>query len=423
MRQLLVPKSVNGIVAANQATSEFVDFCQFESGENCAARPTRNENACCYPGDLPETAYVIGGYRNWFVYQANRGIYPSIISDSTHRRGPRSRRHPEPRRSGVPTHIRERRRFPDHQYDSRTGFARHTNRPPRSWRPLNTYSVGRKTESLMDNVNALIPTIAIQRLDIVADGSAAAYGNEAVAGVVNFVPYTSYDGFRIESYAEGDTRGDYDEHSVQMLWGGDIGDINVVLAGQFRQNSRLAWNERNILANSGLVISSNAPGNWFVLIATRMATYGQSWGAADPSCTPGSERTDYTPGVASNAYGMRLGTSCFFDFGDQRSAREPAEFSQLFANVTYDVNDDLTLSFQGVTSRVFERTYTSTSNPGNSRIGELPAVRGEMPGNPFRACRGGRFDRFNPFVCSDPADNLSALISTGTEYRIAVPLT
>ena len=258
-----------------------------------------------------------------------------------------------------------------------------------------------------DNVNALIPTIAIQRLDIVADGSAAAYGNEAVAGVVNFVPYTSYDGFRIESYAEGDTRGDYDEHSVQMLWGGDIGDINVVLAGQFRQNSRLAWNERNILANSGLVISSNAPGNWFVPNRDEDGNYtGSRGGAADPSCTPGSERTDYTPGVASNAYGMRLGTSCFFDFGDQRSAREPAEFSQLFANVTYDVNDDLTLSFQGVTSRVFERTYTSTSNPGNSRIGELPAVRGEMPGNPFRACRGGRFDRFNPFVCSDPADNL-----------------
>ena len=39
-----------------------------------------------------------------------------------------------------------------------------------------------------ENVNALIPTIAIQRMDIVADGAAALYGNEAVAGVVNFVP-------------------------------------------------------------------------------------------------------------------------------------------------------------------------------------------------------------------------------------------
>ena len=30
-------------------------------------------------------------------------------------------------------------------------------------------------------------------------------------------------------------------------------------------------------------------------------------------------------------------------------------------------------------------SYTSTSNPGNSRIGELPVVRGEIPGNPFMA--------------------------------------
>lgn len=258
-----------------------------------------------------------------------------------------------------------------------------------------------------ENILTMIPTIAIQRMDIVADGNAALYGNEAVSGVVNFVPYTSYDGFRIETFAEGDTRGDYDEHSVQFLWGGDLGGVDMVLAGQFHQNSRLAWNERSLLANSGLVISSNAPGNWFVPNRDEDGNYTGSRGrAADPSCTPGSERTDYTPGVAANAYGMRLGTSCFFDFGDQRSAREPLEKTQLFTNLSYDVNDDLTLSFQGYHTRLAERTYTSTSNPGNSRIGELPAVRGEMPGNPFRACAGGRFDRFNPFVCSDPADNL-----------------
>ena len=65
-------------------------------------------------------------------------------------------------------------------------------------------------------------------MDIVAD-SAALYGNEAVAGVVNFVPYKSYDGFKVTP--EQDSRGDYDEHGVQMLWG-DIGDVDVVLAGR-----------------------------------------------------------------------------------------------------------------------------------------------------------------------------------------------
>ena len=257
----------------------------------------------------------------------------------------------------------------------------------------------RSTLTLMDgkrlvneNVNALIPTIAIQRMDIVADGAAALYGNEAVAGVVNFVPYTSYDGLKIDTYAEQDSRGDYDEHSVQMLWGGDLGGLDVVVAGQYRKNSRLGWDERSGLANAGLTFSSNAPGNWYVPKRDENGDYIGPIGASgtetrtpDPLCAPASERDGYRPDQVANPYGMLLGTSCYFDFGDNRSYREPAETTQLFGNASWDATDTLTLSVQGFWTRLSELTYTSTSNPGESRIGELPAVRGEIPGNPFWA--------------------------------------
>ena len=237
-----------------------------------------------------------------------------------------------------------------------------------------------------ENVNMMIPTIAIQRMDIVADGAAALYGNEAVAGVVNFVPYKSYDGFKIDTYAEQDSRGDYDEHSVQFLWGGDIGDLDVVVAGQFRQNSRLGWDERSVLANSGLTLSSNAPGNWFVPNRDANGQYtGSETRRMDPACTPGAQRTDYTPDVVANPFGQSLGNTCFFDYGDNRSYREPTETTQFYANATWEMNEDLTLSMQALRTRLYELSYTSTSNPGNSRIGELPAVRGEIPGNPFWA--------------------------------------
>lgn len=238
-----------------------------------------------------------------------------------------------------------------------------------------------------ENVNMLVPTIAIQRMDIVADGAAALYGNEAVAGVVNFVPYKSYDGFKVDTYAEQTADGDYDQHNVQMMWGGEIGDLDVVLAGAFSQNSRLGWDERSVLANSGLTISSNAPGNWFVPPrgADGLYTGGSNVRTPDPACRPGSERTGYTPDQVANEFGNLLGSSCFFDFGDNRSYREPTETTQFYANATWDYSDDLTLSFQALRTRLAERAYTSTSNPGNSRIGELPIVRGEIPGNPFRA--------------------------------------
>ena len=237
------------------------------------------------------------------------------------------------------------------------------------------------------NVNALIPTIAIQRMDIVADGAAALYGSEAVAGVVNFVPYKSYDGFKMDTYTEQDTRGDYDEQSVQMLWGGEIGVIDVVLAGQHRTNTRLGWDERSHLANSGLTVSSNAPGNWYRPERDENGAYtgGDRTRAPDPSCVPAAQRTAYTPDVVANQYGNLLGSSCYFDFGDNRSYREPTQTAQYYGNATWEVDDDLTLSLQGFRTYLRENTFTSTSNPGNSRIGELPAVRGEIPGNPFFA--------------------------------------
>ena len=150
----------------------------------------------------------------------------------------------------------------------------------------------RSTLTLLDgkrlvnqNVNSLVPTIALQRIDIVADGAAALYGNEAVAGVVNFVPYKSYDGFKLDTYAEQDDRGDYDEHSIQAMWGGEIGGLDIVLAGQFRSNTRLEWAERATLAESGLTMSSNAPGNWRVPGRDENGAYtGDYTNSIDPNC-------------------------------------------------------------------------------------------------------------------------------------------
>ncbi len=236
------------------------------------------------------------------------------------------------------------------------------------------------------NVNAMIPTIALQRMDIVADGAAALYGSEAVAGVVNFVPYKSYDGLKIDTYAEQDSRGDYDEQSIQAMWGGQVGEIDVVVAAQHRTNTRLGWDERSDLANHGLTISSNAPGNWYIPDRDENGAYtGTRSQTVDPNCAPASERTAYSKDTAANTFGNRLGNNCFFDFGDNRSYREPQQINQYYGNATWEVDEDLTLSAQGFRTYQRTNTFTSTSNPGNSRIGELPAVRGEIPGNPFRA--------------------------------------
>lgn len=253
-----------------------------------------------------------------------------------------------------------------------------------------------------ENVNALIPSIALQRIDIVADGAAALYGSEAVAGVVNFIPYSSYEGLKIESFAEGDSRGDWDQHSVQAIWGGNVGEIDVVLAGQFRQQSRLGRDERDELTNSGNGLSANAPGNWRAPVRNASGQYtGAYRNVPDPNCAPASERTSYSVGEINNPYGMRLGNNCWVDFGDGHSFFNPEQHNKLFGNATWDFNDDLTLSLQGFHSRLYEKDHRSTGNASNARVGELPAVRGEIPGNPFRAVNASGMPLFGVDVNGD----------------------
>ena len=45
----------------------------------------------------------------------------------------------------------------------------------------------------------IIPTSAMQRVDVLADGASSVYGSDAVAGVVNFITRRTYEGLQINT--------------------------------------------------------------------------------------------------------------------------------------------------------------------------------------------------------------------------------
>ena len=51
----------------------------------------------------------------------------------------------------------------------------------------------------MTNIKALMPVIAIDRMETLLDGAAAVYGSDAVAGVVNIIPRKNFEGFEIRT--------------------------------------------------------------------------------------------------------------------------------------------------------------------------------------------------------------------------------
>jgi len=232
------------------------------------------------------------------------------------------------------------------------------------------------------NVVNMMPMIALQRMEIVTDGAATMYGTDAVAGVVNMIPYHEYDGFKVGYFYErDDAMGDYDDQEISLLWGGTISDdIDVVLAGSFRKQGELRWKDRPKHNAAGLTLNGGSnPGNHVVPFRDENGQLtGESRVRPDPSC--GLDEVD--PAVRDPAFGIRFANTCFTTI--PWNFRNPINQTSLYSNFNWEASDNLTLSAQFNFARTSTTGRTFPAFPGG-RVEELPVVRGELPGNPFRA--------------------------------------
>lgn len=235
-----------------------------------------------------------------------------------------------------------------------------------------------------DSVQTMLPGSALQRIEIVTDGAAALYGTDAVAGVVNLIPYQSYDGFKVELYDEGDSRGDFGRSEVSFLGGKSVGDVDMVFAGSQVSSSTLEWAERPDYVRSGLTHNGGSnPGNFLVPKRDANGDFtGTSGSRVDPSCGYKTQADQVSDG--NNAWGNPLSGRCFFSFGDTRDFQSSFDTSSLYGNLNWNMNEDVTFHSQLIWNRQRIINRNNTGNPG-ARTDAIPVVRGELPGNMFRA--------------------------------------
>ena len=87
-----------------------------------------------------------------------------------------------------------------------------------------------------------IPAIAIGRLEVLKEGSAAIYGSDAVGGVANFVTRSDFRGLELNvSHDYFDSAGDT---TVAGIWGGRIGSSSLVFAAERVSRQELQMAER-----------------------------------------------------------------------------------------------------------------------------------------------------------------------------------
>lgn len=89
----------------------------------------------------------------------------------------------------------------------------------------------------------LLPSLAIERVEVVADGASSIYGSDAVAGVVNFITRKNFDGAEI-SFNYG-TADNYDSFSVNGLIGQNWGTGSIMAAYQYNEHDNIVARDRD----------------------------------------------------------------------------------------------------------------------------------------------------------------------------------
>jgi iron complex outermembrane receptor protein len=88
----------------------------------------------------------------------------------------------------------------------------------------------------------IIPVVALQRVEVLADGASSIYGSDAVSGVVNFITRKSFDGLQLDAQA-GFGKG-YQTDNFDVLWGTHWENGNVYAAASYSYGSSLPGTDR-----------------------------------------------------------------------------------------------------------------------------------------------------------------------------------
>jgi iron complex outermembrane receptor protein len=246
------------------------------------------------------------------------------------------------------------------------------------------------------NIN-MIPTVAVDRIEILADGASSVYGSDAIAGVVNVITKKGFDGMEF-NFRRGDRdRDDGEENSVSFIYGAtnDKGYVTVMVEHDERDEIYLKdrWYTQ--------ARANDTDGDGVVNMYTE--SYGISWYSqnladpvtgdlfAAPTC-PGSMSNPVDgwwgpnfggevfgqPGTVTPTYaGAQPTGMCGYAWADIM-VQDAATFrDSITTNIEYEINDQFSLY-----SRV---NYLRNESTGRFAppAAAYPGILASDPANPF----------------------------------------
>lgn len=201
------------------------------------------------------------------------------------------------------------------------------------------------------NLNA-IPIAAIERVDILQGGASSIYGADAIAGVINIILRSDYEGAEIEvGVARPDAVGGDEEHG-SFVMGVNSDKGNMVFAAEFFRKNPVFDKDRSysrvqVLQDGGVfgrdTVGISVGGN------TGFASdYSEAFVLGD--CQTVDQGGLYA-GVFTDPFGIP-GEGCGFGYADISAQTGDINRFNTFLSANYEINENHSIYFQNTLARV-----------------------------------------------------------------------
>ena len=181
-----------------------------------------------------------------------------------------------------------------------------------------------------------MPSVLIERVEVITGGATTVYGSDAIAGVVNFITRKDFEGFGLDASYYTTEQGDSDALDFNVAWGHNFGSGNVTLFGGYLDREPMFYADRPFSART-------ITDDWF------SGTLDQGGSSTTPAGTISFPRIDFGNGPGLTTWDANgdprefVGPDDLYDFAPINYLQIPLERYSAGALLNVDITDTVEL--------------------------------------------------------------------------------